>query len=121
MFIGIIRAIKLTLNVEEDNFLAGAVVVLGPDDVLAAVLQLGTVDDEVVVVAHVALHELHALAQLLVVVVPAERRGGGADDSAVELDALPFVAERALGFDDEAWRRLSSVCIHNIIIITFRM
>ncbi|KAF9798291.1 hypothetical protein SFRURICE_012888 [Spodoptera frugiperda] len=40
----------LTLYVEEDDLLPESVVVLSPDDVLAAVLQLGAVDYEVVVV-----------------------------------------------------------------------
>lgn len=42
------------MHVKEDDLFSKAVAVLSPDDVLAAVLQLRAVDDEVVVVASVS-------------------------------------------------------------------
>lgn len=99
----------LTLDVEEDGLLAGAVVVLGADDVLAAVIQLHAVDDEGVVFAGVSLHVLDRLAELHVVVEPAHRRHSDAYDAARELDALSLVSEGVLWSDNEARSTLSAV------------
>ena len=83
--------------------------VLGADDVLSPVVQLAPVDDEGVVVARVPLHVLDALLELLVVVEPGERGRRYGDHPARELDALALVRERALGLDDEPWRRLPAI------------
>lgn len=60
----------LTLNVQEHDFLPVAVVVLGSDDVLSSVVQLDSVDDEVIVIVAVSFHKLDTLLELLVIVVP---------------------------------------------------
>ncbi len=99
----------LTLNVEEDGLLPGAVVVLSPDDVLPAVVELDPVDHKRVVVHDVALHVLDRLAQLAVVVVPGDRGRGAGDHAARELGALALVGKRALGADHEPRGRLPPV------------
>lgn len=83
--------------------------IFSSDNVFASVFEFDSVDDEVVVVSSVTLHELNALSQLDAIVRPRKGRSSNSNDTAVELDALPFVAERALRFDDEPRSRLSTV------------
>lgn len=99
----------LTLDVEEDDFFAVSVMILCSDDVFASVVEFHSVDDEGVVVAVVALHELHGLTELGVVVVPREHRRSNGDYPTCELHALALISEGALRFDDESWRGLSSI------------
>ena len=81
------------LDVEEDWLLGDAIVVLGVDDELPAVLHLAAVDDEGVVVPDVSLHVLDALPELHVVVVPGDVTVGERDDPAGEPGALALHGE----------------------------
>lgn len=81
------------LDVQEDDLLRDAVVVLGADDELAPVRDLDAVDDEGVVIADVALHVLDALPQLDVVVVPRHGAGRQGDDSACKPGAVSLDGE----------------------------
>jgi len=91
------------LDIEEDWLLCCAIVVLCGNDELAAVLNPTSVDDKGVVVTNVALHVLHALLQLGVVVVPSDRAVGERDDSASEPCALTLQGEGGLWFDHKPW------------------
>ena len=64
------------LHVEEDWLLGDAVMILGVDDELPAVVNLASVDDEGVVVPDVPLHVLDALSELHVVVIPGDAAVG---------------------------------------------
>ena len=100
------------LDVEEDNLLGDAEVILGADDELAAVAELGAVDDEGVVVADVALHVLDALPQLGVVVVPRHLAVRHGDDAAVEARGVALDGEGRDRLDDEARRGALAVDQH---------
>ena len=97
------------MNVEEDGLFPESVVIDGADHVLSTILELDSIDDEGVIVAVVALHELDALLQFAVVVRPSDSGRSHGDDAAVELGALALVGEGRLGSDDEARRCLASV------------
>lgn len=81
------------MHIEEDDFLARAIVIFGANDVLAAIVQFHAIDDKVVVVAGIAFHEFHTLTQFLIVVRPCECWRRDADDATIEFNALSFVAE----------------------------
>ena len=110
------------LHVEEDWLLRDAVVVLGVDDELAAVLHLAPVDDEGVVVPDVALHVLDALPELHVLVVPGDAAVGEGDDAAGEPGALPLQRERRLRLDHEPWRSALTVDQHlKIFLVNYQI
>lgn len=99
----------LTLYVQEDNFFAESIMILGSDNVFSSVFQFSSVDDEVIVISGVPLHEFDRLSQFLVVARPENGRSCYCDDTAIELDRLTLEAEGRLWFDHEPWRRLSAI------------
>lgn len=99
----------LTLDIKEDNFLSGTVVVLRPNYVFSPILKTSSVDDKVVIITNVSLHEFHALSKLLVVVIPTDCGCSNTNHPAIEFHALPFVAESARWFYHKSWCCLSSV------------
>ena len=58
------------LHIKEYWFFSDTIVILSMDDKFSAVLHFTTVDDEGVVISYVALHVLHTLFQLNIIVVP---------------------------------------------------
>ena len=90
------------LNIEEHGFLGHAVVILGPYDELSTIGNLDPVDDEGVVVADVPLHELDALLELDVVMVPGHGASRQTDDAASESGTVAFQSKGGLGLDDKA-------------------
>ena len=96
------QVLRHRLHVEEDRLLCHTIVVLGGDDELATVLDLASVDDEGVVIADVPLHELDALLELDVVMVPGNGASRQTDDAASESGTVAFQSKGGLGLDDKA-------------------
>ena len=99
----------ITLDVEEDGLFPESVMIDSTDHVLSAILQLDSVDDERVVIAVVALHELDTLLQLAVFMRPGDSGRSDGDDPAVEFGALSFVGEGRFGSDDKARSSFATV------------
>lgn len=99
----------LTLYVQEDYFFTESIMIFSSNDVFSSVFQFSSVDDEVVVISSVPLHEFDGLSQFLVVARPDNSGSCHSNDTAIELDGLTLEAESRLWFDHEPWRRLSAI------------
>lgn len=99
----------LTLYVQEDYFFTESIMIFSSNDVFSSVFQFSSVDDEVIVISNVPLHEFDGLSQFLVVARPDNSGSCHSNDTAIELDGLTLEAESRLWFDHEPWRRLSAI------------
>ena len=109
------------LNIKENWFLGNAIVILCPDNEFSPVGNLGAVDDEGVVVADILFHELDALFELDVVVIPGDGACRQADNAAGESGAMTFQSKCRLGFDDESWRGTFPVDQHFLHPVLLRL
>ena len=81
------------MNVEENGFFSNTVMIDRSDNVLAAIFQLDSIDDESVIIASIALHEFDTLLEFAVIVSPGDGRWCDSDNAAIEFSALSFVGE----------------------------